>query len=42
MNAVKKFQENNNVDNSKKADGRFDGLAGKSTMNKMLEENLVS
>jgi len=38
--AVKQFQKNNNVGGSKKRNGEFDGIAGKETMNKMLEENL--
>lgn len=39
--AVKQFQNNNNVvGDSKKRNGEFDGIAGKETMNKMLEGNL--
>ena len=38
--AVKQFQKNNNVGGSKKRNWEFDGIAGKETMNKMLEENL--
>ena len=38
--AVKQFQKNNNVEGSKKRNGEFDGIAGKETMNKMLEGNL--
>lgn len=35
--AVKQFQKNNKVDNSTK-NGKYDGIAGKETMNKMLNE----
>lgn len=38
--AVKQFQNNNKVEGSKKRNGEFDGIAGKETMNKMLEGNL--
>ena len=39
--AVKQFQNNNNVvGDSKKRNGEFNGIAGKETMNKMLEGNL--
>ena len=36
--AVKQFQKNNKVEGSKKRNGEFDGIAGKETMNKMLNE----
>ena len=39
--AVKQFQNNNKVEGSKKRNGKYDGIAGKETMNKMLEENLT-
>lgn len=39
--AVKQFQNNNNVGGSKKINGEFDGIAGKETMEKMLEKNLT-
>lgn len=39
--AVKQFQNNNKLEGSKKRNGEFDGIAGKETMEKMLEKNLT-